>query len=638
MTGIFCGTRRGFGFVAPHNGGEDIFIPAHETRGAFDGDTVRVLYQKNYNKGFEGKVTEILEKSKKTVIGTLYTERIRGSRMRKEAYFLAPDSTKYPDALPLAETPDCEIGDKIECRLERARFPYVVFLRSFGPASSVEACCASILAENSIETSFSDDVLREAAACAAHPLSEEGRKRVEGPVLTIDGADAKDLDDAVSLRKIGDTFLLSVHIADVSEYVKPKTALDRVAMHRGTSLYFANRVIPMLPEALSNGACSLHPGEDKYTLSAHITLSSDGQILETAVEKSVLKSDVRGVYSEVNDLFEKGKDSAFYEKYEKVYDMLLTMRRLYEILKKKADRRGYLDFDSPEPYFIMNEADLPIDILRRERGIAERLIEHFMLCANEAVATFLSRAEIPCVYRIHEPPSSDKLEEFKRHLTNLDLSPLPLLKKEPTSLDFAAVLAEAKEKGKEVAVSYPMLRTMAKATYSDVSAPHFGLGITHYCHFTSPIRRLSDLITHRIIKAVLLDRENAKKYTAQARRAAVAAGETELRAMSAERALTALYAALWAENHIGEEFEASVSGITAFGIFATLDNSVEGLIPMEELPFGAVYGEETNTMQIGRELYRLADRVRVVITDTEIAAGRIRLALIAKEEEKENLS
>lgn len=636
LTGVFSGTRRAFGFVTPLDGGEDIFIPTHEVRGALHGDTVRVRYKKNYERGFEGKVTEILEKSKATVIGTLFTERIRGSRAKKYAFFLAPDSQKYPEAFPLDQEPDCNVGDKIECRIERGRFPYAVFLRSFGPASSLEANCASILAENAIETEFSGDVLREAAACAAIPLSYEGRRKVDEPVLTIDGADAKDLDDAVSLKETDEGFLLSVHIADVSEYVKPKTALDRTAMHRGTSVYYANHVIPMLPEALSNGACSLHPGEDKYTLTARITLSKEGKILQTLLEKTVIKTDVRGVYSEVNDLFEKEKDSAFYEKYQKVYPMLLSMRRLYEILRKNAEKRGYLDFDAPEPYFIMDEGGLPKEVVCRERGDAERLIEHFMLTANEAVATLLYNAEIPSVFRIHEAPPPDRLEELRHYLANLGLSTLPLFKKEPTSLDFAEVLAEAKEKGKEAAVSYPMLRTMAKAVYSDECRPHFGLGIAHYCHFTSPIRRLSDLVTHRIIKAVLLHGDAPQKYAASARRAAAAATDTELRAMTAERSLTALYTALWAEGHIGEEFSATVSGVTAFGMFATLENSAEGLIPMDALPFGAKYDEETSTLQIGRELYRLADRVRVVITDAEPFAGRIRLSLLEKE--KENIS
>ncbi len=638
LTGVFCGTRRGYGFVSPDGGGEDIFIPAHETRGAIDGDRVRILYKKNYERGLDGRVTEILEKTKKTLIGTLYTERVRGTRARRLAYFVAPDGGKYPESLPLAEEPPCEVGDKIECRIERGRFPYAVFLRSFGPASSLEANCASVLAENGIAAEFESDALREAAACAALPLSGEGRVREEGPILTIDSADAKDLDDAVSLRETDEGFVLSVHIADVSEYVKPKTALNRTAMHRGTSVYFADRVIPMLPEALSNGACSLNAGEEKYTLSAHITLSREGKITATRLEKGIIVSDVRGVYSEVNDLLAHGEDSPFYEKYKKVYEMLLSMRRLYEILLHRAEGRGYLDFDAPEPYFIMSEAGLPTDILRRERGVSERIIEHFMLTANEAVATLLSSAEIPCVYRIHDLPPADKLDSFKRQLTNLSLSVLPLEKKEPTALDFAAVLAEAEEKGKSAAVSYLMLRTMAKASYSDERHPHFGRGTTHYCRFTSPIRRLSDLATHRIIKAVLLDGESAAKYVSYARRAAASARETELRAMATERAMNALFASFWAEGHIGEEFSASVSGVTAFGIFATLDNSAEGLIPIEELPFGAVYGEETNTMQIGRELYRLADRVRVVITDAEIAARRIRLALIDKEKEKEELS
>ena len=517
LVGTFSGTRRGFGFVTDETGrlSEDVFIPKGDANGALHGDTVRIRYREKYPTGTEGRVLEILNKDTKTVVGTLIGERVKGSRSYRRRYFLVPDSTHFPEYMPICDRPDANEGDKIECAVQRTREGCLLyFLRSFGPAASFLANRSSLLCELGIPTAFEDGVEAEAERAAREPLSKEGRKVQKGPILTIDSADAKDLDDAVSLEKTAEGYLLSVHIADVSEYVRPKTALDRAAMSRGTSIYFADEVIPMLPKALSNGACSLNAGEDKYTLSAHLTLDGKGNLLKTRIERGIIKSDVRGVYSEVNDLFANGEASIYAEKYSKVYKMLFLMKELYEILEKKARARGYLDFEAPEPYFLLGENGCPKEILRRTRGVAERLIEQFMLTANEGVARLLSEKECPCVYRVHEEPPADKLSFFKKYVYLMGIDPSPLFAEPLKTLAFATVFSEAKEKGKADALAIPMLRTMSKASYSENRADHFGLGLTHYCHFTSPIRRLSDLATHRIIKAVLLFGEDRKKYAA----------------------------------------------------------------------------------------------------------------------------
>ncbi len=625
--GILSGTRRGFAFVTVDALGEDVFIPAERTGGALHGDTVRIVYRAKHPTGIEGRVTEIVLRAPTELVGTLIAERVRGTRSNRVRYFFVPDSSHYPEYIPFEGRPDAKEGDRVFVRLERGRETRAVFLRSFGPASSFGASREALLAEFAIRVPFEEAALHEAQDKASLPVSEEGRTVVRD-AFTIDGADAKDLDDAVSLVRDGRGYLLSVHIADVSEYVTPRTPLDRAAMSRGTSVYFADSVVPMLPPALSNGACSLHPGDGKYTLSAHMRLSENGELLSYRVERTLLYSAVRGVYSEVNDIFDKGAASEYYEKYSKVYNSLILMRELYEKLLVRAEARGYFDIEAPEPCFVLGERGEVKAILPRTRGVAERLIEQFMLTANEAVARLLCEKECPGVFRVHGEPPADKLLLFRRYLGALGLDASPLSAVPLSSRHFARVLEEAREKGLEGAVRIPLLRAMAKAVYSDACEGHFGLSLSHYAHFTSPIRRLSDLATHRIIKAVLLDGEDGKKYASYARRAAAAATEAELRAVSAERAMTALYTALWAEDHIGEEVTGVISGITSFGVFVTLENTAEGLITKEELPFGAFTDEERGILVTGKETLHLADRVRVSILDASISARRIRFSFL----------
>ncbi len=639
--GIFSGTKNGYGFVSIPGVEDDIFIPAGKTGGALDGDRVAVRYH-SYMSGditrTDGEITSILEVRRTTVIGTVYEEMFIGRGHRRvPRYLVEPDDTRFSQELILTDTDGVRPGDKVEVILP-ARGSYwggeifTTLHRNFGRASSREANYAAILAECDIQVDFSDAVLKEAEEAAKQPLTSEGRHdRRDELIFTIDGADAKDLDDAISLTKKADgTWVLGVHIADVSHYVIPKSELEKNAMTRGTSVYFTDKVVPMLPVALSNGACSLNAGEDKYAMTCEMEISADGTLGACKIERSLICSVVRGVYTEVNDLFAHGETSVFYEKYKTVYPTLLEMHRLYLVLAEKSRRRGSLDLEGREAYILLDETGFPTDILPRTRGDGEKLIEQFMLAANESVANYMLSRELPCVYRVHESPSKEKLAEFVTYVHNLGFDTAYITGKDPTGCDFAHLLNAAKERGMGEAISYTLLRTMAKAHYSDTCAPHFGLGIAHYSHFTSPIRRLSDLATHRLIGETLLGGEAKSRFMGFARRAADAASETELKALTAERRIDALYKTLYLSRRLGEEFPAVVSSVTRFGVFAELENTCEGLIPMTELP-GAWFFDEGNMTarsSVG-EVLHLGDHITIRVEETDISRGKVRFALIS---------
>ena len=447
-------------------------------------------------------------------------------------------------------------------------------------------------------------------------------------IFTMDGEGAKDLDDAVSLKKTHGGWRLSVHIADVSTYVEEKTALDRLVMRRGTSVYFTDKVVPMLPEALSNGACSLNPDEDKYALSAIIDLDKDGNIKRARVVPSIIRSRLRGVYSEVNTIFDGIASAEIKRKYKSVMPSLERMRELYEVLARKASLRGYIDMNIDEGRVVLDEAGEPCDVIRINRGLAERIVEQFMLTANEAVATLLREKDIPCVYRVHEKPSSDKLYDFIDYLKVIGISTREIETDEVESSAFARILEVAKDRGLDIPVSHTMLRSMMKAQYSEIHSPHFGLGIENYCHFTSPIRRLSDLATHRIIHKVLIEGKRAEQYRSYARRAAKAATDSELRALNAERRIENLYKVIYMSSHIGESFDAVITSVTQFGIFAELENTCEGLVPISEMPGLFTYNEADMSLRHTSLVYRLGDTVRVKLEEADMIRGKLRFSLV----------
>lgn len=637
--GIFAGTKTGYGFVTAEGAVRDIFIPREKTGGALDGDRVLCRYHTYTSGGIErteGEVTRVTEAVRKTVVGTLCEELYGHGKHRSVRYFVEPDDTKLTILCYLDDVGDARLGDKVEALLPPRRpgsnFLVGEYLRSFGAAASREANYAAILSECAIPTEFSREEREEAERVAKMPLTAEGRvDRRNEVIFTIDGAGAKDLDDAVSLRrKKNGNYLLGVHIADVSTYVRPRGALDACSLSRGTSVYFTDKVVPMLPEALSNGACSLNAGEDKYALSCLMELTPDGSLAHTSIERSIIRSCVRGVYSEVNDLFEKGKNSAFAEKYSRALPTLRLMHRLYLTLAEKSRARGALDLEQTEAEILLDEGGNPVEIVPRVRGDAEKLIEQFMLAANEAVATLLSEKHLPCVFRVHDAPDPERLADFIRFAHNLDLDVTPLAGRDPDGRAFSVLLRDAHERGIGDAVSYTLLRTMAKAHYSEICHPHFGLGIEKYCHFTSPIRRLSDLATHRAIEAVLLDGEAPQKYYGYVRRAALAASETEIRAMTAERRIDALYKTIYLSKRIGETYPATVSSVTRFGAFAALANTCEGLIPMTALP-GMWTFDEGNLMlrSSSGETLRLGDRITVSVDEADITRGKVTFGLVA---------
>ncbi len=639
LRGVFSSSKSGFGFVTPLEGEyeRDIFIPEDKTSGAIDGDLVDIVFH-SYTSRFgeektEGRVTKIAEYGRKTLIGTVTRENYayRSRRRSLPRYVLLPDDARIPLRPVITDLADAVEGDKVEALLIRGASPLECeVICNFGDTYSFIANYNAILKEQGIPIDFTPDELTEAERVSYEPVLDEGRVNRERDVIfTIDGEGAKDLDDAVSLKRLkGGYWQLGVHIADVSHYVKERTVLDRAVMSRGTSVYFTDKVVPMLPPALSNGACSLNSGERKYALSAIIKLSPSGEILECKIEPSVIVSRVRGVYSEVNKIFENTASDEIKNKYASVIPTLLRMRELYLVLKKRSEERGALELESAEAEIVLDENGNPCEIIRRDRGDAERLIEQFMLAANEAVARLLTEKGIPCVYRVHDEPPPEKLGEFLTFAHNLGFDTSKISRERSSARDFSALLECAREKGIGVPVSYSMLRAMSKAKYSDKLSGHFGLSIGCYCHFTSPIRRLSDLATHRIIHKVLLDGKRAEAYASYARRAAASATETELRALTAERRIENLYKVIYMEQFIGEEFDATVSSVTSYGLFLELDNTCEGLVPISEMPGLFAFDEGNLTLRSRDFAYHLGDKVRIKVEEADVIKGKLRFSIV----------
>ncbi len=633
--GVLHESSSGFCFVSSEDySSGDIFVPAAKRGEAIGGDTVEVSFHEYRDRDgrlrTEGRVVSVIIPRADTVVGTVYEDIRYIHRKRVRTLTLLPDDSHIKREITLIG--EAEQGDKALVRIKRPKSHGAPLLGEvldiFGKAGDPEASYASILAECGIVTEFTEEERRQAKSVLDMPVSDDGRRRFGGVVFTIDSEWAKDLDDAIAIRRTRGGYILYVHIADVSHYVKEKTALDRLVMARGTSVYFTDKVVPMLPPELSEQVCSLHPGADKYTLSAEISLSEDGEIRSAELYKGIINSTVKGVYSEINQIFSDAASPEIMNKYKRIIPSLRTMHELYLKLLKRSENRGALELETAEVYIPLDENGAPCDIVKQQRGDAERMIEQFMLTANEAVATLLTKKGIPLVYRVHEQPPSDKLSGLADFLTGLGIDASRLRGDTVKTADLTAILDKAKELSVSEAVSYTVLRAMSKAKYSEIHRPHFGLAIDTYCHFTSPIRRLSDLATHRIITRVLIEGGEPLRYRSYAKRAAAAATEGELRAVSAERRIEALYKVIYMKERVGEEFDAVVSGVSSHGLFVTPENTCEGLVPLSDFEWGFVFNERTVSISRGLTSYKIGTRVRVRLEEADISLVRLRYSLV----------
>ncbi len=609
VEGVIQGNERGFAFLIPtdKSGGQgDLFIPRHALHGALDGD--RVLALRVAGTEDEASVLKILSRGRTAVAGTFERQ---GS-----ACYVIPDQAKFAPRIfvPSSLTGGARRGDKVVCRITaypHGKAPNGKVIEVLGRGGDFYAEELSVIRNYGLYENFSREAEKQADAVSRQQIKTDGRRDLRGELtITIDGDDTRDIDDAVTLKRSGRNFVLGVHIADVAHYVKRGTKLDEEAYLRGTSVYFPDVVYPMLPRALSNGACSLNEGEDRYALSCIMTISPKGERLDCDICESVIRSDHRTTYREITAITEGDGEAT--AKYPDLKDMCADMAELCGILSARRDRLGNIDLSVKEAHIYVDERG-EIEIPDYERTISEKMIEQFMICANEAVAEKMSAAKAPFMFRVHEAPSAEKVENYLGFLRDLGIN-AKIDADEPTPKQFQAVLKKVDGRPCADAVNKIMLRTMQKARYCEKNLGHFGIASECYCHFTSPIRRYPDLFIHRIIKGVLHGETDRMReiYGRGAAEAAAHCSLCERNADGAERDVDALYKTVYMSDRIGEEFEATVSGVTAFGVFAELDNTVEGLIRLEKLPGGSYeYIENKFTLRGAEHSFRLGDRIRI---------------------------
>ncbi|NLG37044.1 MAG: ribonuclease R [Clostridiales bacterium] len=622
---------RGFAFLIQDDPDEeDIFIPAAQLNGAMHGDRVLVTLGRGErgDRRAEAEVREVLSHGRSRIVGLFEASDSGG--------YVTPDDTRIGMDLfiPRHAQGGAQSGMKVVAEITRwpegQRGPAGRVIEVLGSAADVGVDILSIIREMGLPDRFPERVLREAERIpqTVQPKAIEGRLDLRGQVVfTIDGADAKDLDDAVSVEPLpGDGWRLGVHIADVSSYVRPGTALDEEAFARGTSVYLVDRVVPMLPEALSNGICSLNPGVDRLTLSCVMDITPSGEVKDFAVSESVIRSAAHMTYDDVNRVLDANPDAC--REYDTLAPHFTQMARLAQALNARRMKRGSLELDIDEAYIEVDDEGKPVNITPRERGASHRMIEEFMLCANETVAAWLWNMGMPAVYRIHENPDPDKMKELALFAEFLGHR-LSVRPGDVQPGDMQALLRSAHNTPEENILSRIVLRSMRKARYSPENKGHFGLAAANYCHFTSPIRRYPDLFVHRVVHAVLAGSITPSWLEAQAVRAAEAArqsSEREIAAQEAERAADDLKMTEYMSKHVGEVFDAIISGVTEFGLFVELPSTVEGLVRMTSLDDDYYIYDEKRYCLTGRRTrrtYRLGDPVQVECMGTDLAQRRI---------------
>ena len=621
---------KNFAFVMLEDGTSDIFIPGRFTKGAMPGDDVLVekFEHPRVEGSDEGAILAILTE-KNDLVGTV--RRVEG-RLR----FVPDDCPAI--TMPLAR--DCEggakDGDKVAVEIlnrgNRQEDHRVGVAMRFGSSDEAKRCARALLYAKDIRTRFPDKVRDEAKKFEGAEVSEkdcEGRMDLRAlPIFTIDSAETKDIDDAISLTRTSDGgFELGVHIADVSNYVKPGTELDNEAFSRATSVYYADQVVPMLPKALSNGICSLNENELRLAFSCLMRLDKEGNLTDYRFVKSIIRSRVKGVYSEINALLAGTADAEIKAKYADVIDQLPAMKELYGHRARLRKERGCMDIESGEVKLILDENGRCIDVKKRTSGESESMIEEFMLLANQCAAHFARVKQIPFVYRVHEEPNAEKLERLHALLQACGIND-HFAKDVPTPKELSAILEGVRGTPYEQIINTGMLRCMSKALYEEKPKGHYGLVLKDYAHFTSPIRRYPDLAIHRIMTDMLKGTEKETmilRYTDFAERASKQSSEREVIAMQIERKAEDCYKAEYARRHLGECYEGTISGVTQRGLFIELDNGVEGFVPASSLtPSGTSLTEGVRlTDPASGKTWSLGDKMMITIVRADVNLGKI---------------
>ncbi|MBQ8921518.1 MAG: VacB/RNase II family 3'-5' exoribonuclease [Oscillospiraceae bacterium] len=621
--------QRTFGFAAPESGGAEVFIAGRDLKGSLPGDTVLLQPIEAAGDSPEAAVVSVISEASPQISGVILDDE---GTLR----FLSDKLSSRPLSVANAADWRGHIGEKaiaeVVERGDRHSKHVVRILQAVGSADTARACAEALVAVSGAPTEFSAAALADAERMEKTGITEAdlaGRLDLRGSedvIFTIDGFDAKDLDDAISVAKTAVGYRLGVHIADVSHYVKPNSPLDEDAIARGTSIYYADQVIPMLPKALSNGICSLHPDVDRLTLSALMELDADGALVQYRFEKTVIRSAVKGVYREVNALLDGNASAEIGEKYAPVRDALLLLDEIRALRLAARKKRGAPEIETEESAFLLDENGVCTEVTARNRGKGEELIEECMLLANEAAARLAREHSLPFVYRVHAKPPEEKVMRLAELLNRLNI-PHPLLDS-PKPQDYAKILQNAENSGLKPAIHQLVLRSMAKADYETEPAGHFGLALRDYTHFTSPIRRYPDLAVHRILSAWLSGA--MPDGTRQFAQAAAAAGSvTEQRALQLERDCDDRYRAEWARQHIGETFDGVVSGVSENGIYVMLPNTVEGLVLLDSLPLDDYDSDGFYSLHAANSgaAYTLGMALRVTCIRADINSGNIDFSL-----------
>ena len=616
-TGRFIGNRKGFGFVVIQ-GEEDIFVAKNNVNGAIDGDTVILEIFKKGMKP-EGRILSIVNRTNKLFVGEYYYKDKKGHIIfddNKISIDVIIEPSKSMNAMD-GHKVLIKLGKKLKANTYEGEVVKII-----GHKNDPGVDILSIIAKYDFSDQFPEEVMKELDNIPNEIDEKDIKNRTDlrdVELFTIDGDDAKDLDDAVSLKMLENgNYELGVHIADVSFYVKENTEIDKEAYNRGTSVYLVDRVLPMLPHKLSNGICSLNGGVDRFAISCIMEINDKGNVVNYNVFPSVIRSKLRMTYKKVNDILDKNIVDKLYKPFEKT---LRNMKKLSDILRENKRRRGYIDFEIPEVKILVDEKGKPIELAKREQGTGEKLIEDFMIAANETVATYINNMELPFIYRVHGEPSEEKISSFLNFVQTLGYKPVGKVKKSsPQSVQ--NLLNQLKNAPEYPIFSELLLRSMQKAVYSENNIGHFGLGSTCYTHFTSPIRRYPDTTVHRLLRTYIFE-GHIDNYTIDAMNVkmpviAEHTSEKEVDAIECEREVDDMKMAEYMEEHIGEVYTGRISGVMNFGLFVELDNLVEGLIRIEDLDDDFYIYDEENYRLIGRKhkkQYRMGDKLKVIVKD-----------------------